>query len=143
VDALVPFLTERWYVVVIALVILFWVLRKVVQAALKWGLVLAVLAGIVIYGTHYRERVMKFGKEVGGTVATEIKDESLNALRNEFKDAHYESGRDGSFVVASRSVKLEGKTGQREAQVTFKGHRFTIKMDEAWNALVEQVRQRQ
>jgi hypothetical protein len=141
-DFIGPFLTERWYVVVVALLVLFWVVRKVVQAALKWGLVLAVLAAVVFYGVNYREHVVNFGKNVGSTVAAEIKDDAMRALRSEFKDAHYEGKSDGSFVVSSRSVKLAGKTGTREAKVTFKNHTFDIKMDDALNALVEQVKER-
>jgi len=142
VDSVVPFLTQRWYVVVIALLILFWVLRKVVQAALKWGLVLVIVAGVIFYATSDRDRLLKLGKNVGTTVAAEVKEDALHALRTEFEDARYEGGADGNFVVSSRSVKLEGKTGTREAKVTFKGRTFDIKMDDALNSLVEQVRER-
>lgn len=141
-DSVVPFLTQRWYVVVIALVILFWVFRKVVQAALKWGLVLAIVAGVIFFATSDRDRLLKLGKNVGSTVAAEVKEDALNALRNEFKDARYEGGPGGRFVVSSRSVKLEGETGAREAKVTFKGRTFDIKMDDALNSLVEQVKER-
>jgi hypothetical protein len=85
---------------------------------------------------------VKFGRNVGSTVATELKDDAMQAIRHEFKDAHYDGKANGSFVVSSRSVKLEGKTGAREAKVTFKNHTFNIKMDDALDALVEQVKER-
>lgn len=141
-DFLLPFLTERWYVVVIALLVVLWVVRKIVKAALKWVLVLAVVAVVVFYGANYRDRLVKLGRNVGTSVAAEVKDEAMKALRNEFEDARYEGGAGGKFVVSSRSVKLEGKTGAREATLTFRGRSVQIRMDDALRTLVEEIRAR-
>ncbi len=142
-DFLGPFLAQRWYVVLIALLVFLWIATKIVKAVFRWGLLLLLVAGLWIYGASYRHRLVELGRQAGATVAAEAEDEALKVFRDEFRDARYTGGADGSFVISSRNLKLEGKSGAREARVTLAGHSFTVKMDAAWNALVEEVKRRQ
>lgn len=51
-DQLLLFLQERWLIVLIAIVVLFIVIR-IARTVMKWFIVLAIIAAILIYGFNY------------------------------------------------------------------------------------------
>ena len=143
-DALVSFLTERWYLIIAALVVVFLVF-KLIKAVLKWIVVLAVVAGLVFYGTQYRN---SHGGGQGGGRGAEtaavaaMKDRALEALRRELREAEYERHKDGSFTLRTNAVEVNGKPGDKKAQVRFMNHTFNIQLDQDWNQLLEEARKR-
>jgi hypothetical protein len=51
-DSLLLFLQERWFVLIIGIVVIM-LAWKLFKALLKWIVILAVLAAVVIYGSSY------------------------------------------------------------------------------------------
>lgn len=133
------FLAERWFVIAGALLVLFLVV-KIVKTVVKWVIVLAVLAGLFFYGASYKDQLMELGTTVGAKVAEEAKTQALKTIKDEMKDAQYKVNADGTFTVSTKSVKLEGKPGANEVKVSFMNQSFTMPLDTAMNALVEQAK---
>jgi energy-coupling factor transporter transmembrane protein EcfT len=140
-ETVVSFLTERWYLVLAALVVVFLVF-KLIKALLKWIVVLAVVAALVFYGTQYY--APRGGRRDGGRGAetaavAAIQDRALEALRRE---AEYELHKDGSFTLRTKAVQVNGKPGDKKAQVRFMNRTFSIELDRDWNQLLEEARKR-
>ena len=55
-ESWIAFASERWFVILIAAVIVFLVI-KIVKKVVKWILVLALIAAILIYGANYKEKL--------------------------------------------------------------------------------------
>lgn len=143
-ETVVSFLTERWYLILAALVVVFLVF-KLIKALLKWIVVLAVVAALVFYGTQYRAphgggRDGGRGAETAAVAA--IKDRALDALRRELREAEYERHKDGSFTLRTKAVQVNGKAGDQKAQVRFMNRTFSIELDRDWNQLLEEARKR-
>lgn len=138
-DALVSFLAERWYLVLGGLLVLFLVF-KLLKALLKWVLILAVLAGLVFYGMQYRN-AHRSGPDPGfaseAAMVAALKDRALEALRRELRDAKYERHNNGSFTLRTKSVQLDGKPGDKQAQVRFMSHTFHVDLDRDWKQLLD------
>ncbi|MCR8629916.1 hypothetical protein [Paenibacillus radicis (ex Xue et al. 2023)] len=134
-DFLVSFLQERWFIIVGAIVVLFLVVR-ILKTVVKWVIVLAVLAGLFFYGASYKDQLL----DIGAAVSTEAKNQAVKAFSNEMKEAQYKQNSDGTFTVTTKSLKLDGNPSSNEVKVTFMNQTFTMKMDEAVNALIEQAK---
>lgn len=46
------FLQERWFVIIIAIVVI-WFSLKVIKTVLKWAIVIGVIVLVVVYGSNY------------------------------------------------------------------------------------------
>lgn len=138
-DFVIPFLQERWFVVLAVIVVLIIVI-KVVKTVVKWVIVLALVAGLFYYGASYKEQLLEFGTMAAATVTAEVKEQAAAMIQNEMKEAKYEARPDGSFVVQTKSVKLEGTAGGSELQITFLSKTFTVKADSIWNSIIEQAK---
>ncbi|MFD0678217.1 MULTISPECIES: hypothetical protein [unclassified Paenibacillus] len=134
-DFLMSFLQERWFIIVGAIVVLFLVVR-ILKTVVKWVIVLAVLAGLFFYGASYKDQLL----DIGAAVSTEAKNQAVKAFSNEMKEAQYKQNSDGTFTVTTKSLKLDGNPSSNEVKVTFMNQTFTMKMDEAVNALIEQAK---
>lgn len=134
-DFLVSFLQERWFIIVAAIVVLFLVI-KIVKTVVKWVIVLAVIAGLFYYGANYKDQLL----EMGTAVTAEVKNQAIQAISGEMKDAQYKQNPDGTFTVTTKSLKLEGNPGSNEVKVTFLNQTFTMKMDDVINTLIEQAK---
>jgi hypothetical protein len=80
------FLAERWFVILVAIVLLFLAI-KLAKAVIKWGLILAVVAALLWYGASYRGRVADAGRSAGNKMASEARDHAMNAIENEVDQA--------------------------------------------------------
>ncbi|WP_166240600.1 hypothetical protein [Paenibacillus turpanensis] len=131
------FVQERWFVIIAALVVLMIVIN-VVKTVIKWVIVLAVLGGIVFYGANYTDQI----KEVGGQLVTQFKDEALKQMAGEVKEAKYTANPDGSFVITTTSIKIEGAAGAAEVTLYFKGQKVgTFPIEGALQAFIEAAKQ--
>ncbi|TDF98879.1 hypothetical protein [Paenibacillus piri] len=134
-DFVMSFLQERWFIIVAAIVVLFLVVR-IVKTVVKWVIVLAVLAGLYFYGASYKDQLL----DLGSVVSANVKNQAVSAFSNEMKDAQYKQNSDGTFTVTTKSLKLDGNPGSNEVKVTFMNQSFTMKLDDALNALIEQAK---
>ncbi|WP_281889400.1 hypothetical protein [Paenibacillus sp. YYML68] len=137
-DTLMSFAADRWYVIAGVLVAL-WIVVKVVKTVVKWVIVLALLAGLLYYGASYKDQLIELGTTVGAEAAAEVKTRMAAQLQNEIKEAKYEKRPDGSYVVMTKNVKLEGKPGDPDVKVMFMNQTFTVKMDDVLQALIAQA----
>lgn len=51
-DQWIAFAQEQWYVIAIAVVALF-IIYKIVKKAIKWALIIAIVVAVLIYGFNY------------------------------------------------------------------------------------------
>jgi uncharacterized membrane protein YcjF (UPF0283 family) len=134
------FLQDRWYVLVIALVVLILIV-KLVKTVVKWVVILALLGGVYYYATNYTQQFDSIKTSIGEKVASTVKDQAIAAAKNEAKDAKYAKNADGSFTIKSKSVQVDGKPGANDVKVTFMGQTFTVKMDETVRAFIDSAKQ--
>lgn len=131
------FLREHWFVVLLALIAL-WIVIKLVKTVIKWVLVIAIIAAVIIYGGYTMDDL----KSVGTQVVDTVKDELLRVMTSEMKDAQYKQNEDGSFTVYSKNVELSGKPGEPVVTVKFKGQTISkFQIDETIESFIEQSKQ--
>lgn len=142
-DFIAAFLQERWYIIVAAIIILFIVVR-IVKTVIKWVIVLAILAMLYFYGASYwasyKDQLMNLGATVGASVTTEVKNQATKIVSSEMKDAQYKQNPDGTYTVSTKSLRVDGKPGANEVNVTFMNQTFTMKLDELLKALIDQAK---
>jgi hypothetical protein len=145
-EQLQGFLQEQWMIIAIALVVLI-VVVKLVKTAIKWAIILLIVAGIFVYGANYKDTLTSIKDAVvenaGGALSDAVKEQAANAIRNEAKDATYTANADGSFTVKSKTIQVDGKPGSDTVKVTIAGQSFNMKTVDAVNAYLEAARKSQ
>ena len=131
------FLSDRWYVVLIALLALFLVF-KLVKTVVKWILVLIVAAAVLYYGYNYTDSLEKLTKTVTGTVTETVKEQAVKLMVEEGKEASYKDNGDGTFTISSKNVRVDGKVGAEEVKVTVLKQSFQLKT-ETVKSFIEQA----
>lgn len=134
-DALFTFLKERWIVIIIAVVALVLII-KIVQTVFKWLIVAAIIAALVYYGLQYSEDLRE--------VSLMIKDYTMNEwnelMEKETESAQYTQNPDGSFVIKSKNITLEGREDSDTVVITFKGKSFNLTKNEMINSYIEHAK---
>ncbi|WNR45617.1 hypothetical protein [Paenibacillus roseipurpureus] len=138
-DQWISFAQDRWYLLVGAIIVLFIVIG-IVKTVVKWVLVLVIVGALIVYGANYKDKIKDIGASVATQVGDEVKDKALSALTSEAKEAQFKANPDGSFLVTTKSLKLEGKTGSEEVQITFLGKSFKMNANAAVNAFIDQAK---
>lgn len=136
-DQLIAFLQDRWLVVVIAVIALF-VVIKIVKTVLKWILVLAIVAGLIYYGSTYTDQLKDIGENVAATAmeaVADLKEKALQGLAG--KDAKYKDNGDGTYTITSGSIRLDGKSGSDKVKITIAGVSAEFSLDEALKKAIE------
>jgi hypothetical protein len=141
-DKWIVFLQDKWLIVIIAIVVLFLVM-KVVKTFVKWIIVLAVVGFVLYYGSNYAGKLGDLKTTVGNVVAGEAKQQLTNAIVGEGKAAQYKKNADGSFTISTKNIKLEGKPGSDEAKVTFLGQSYTVSINKTIQKFIDQAKQNQ
>jgi hypothetical protein len=141
-DKWVVFLQDKWLLVIIAIVVLFLVM-KLVKTFVKWILVLAVVAFVLYYGSNYVGDLGDLKTTVGNAVAGEAKQQLTNAIVGEGKDAKYTKNADGSYTINTKNIKLDGKPGADEVKVTFLGQSYTVSINKTIQKFIDQAKQNQ
>ncbi|GIP40749.1 hypothetical protein J31TS4_40290 [Paenibacillus sp. J31TS4] len=133
------FLQERWFILAIGVVVLLLIV-KLVKTVIKWVLVLALLAGLFFYGASYKDKLAEMTGTLGEAVASGVKDQAMSAIASEAKEAKYKANADGTFTVTTKNIQVDAAPGANEAKITFLGQSFTMKMDDALRAFIEQAK---
>lgn len=139
VEFLTEFMAQRWYVIAGALVILFLVI-KLVKTVIKWVIILAIVAAVYFYGASYKDQLLEYGSALGTKVAADVKNQALKTVTEEAKEAKYTQNPDGTFTVKTKSVRIDGKPGASDVQVTFMNQTFTLKVDDVLKRFIEQAK---
>ena len=109
-DQWISFAQDRWYLIVGAIIVLFIVIG-IVKTVVKWVLVLVIVGALIVYGASYKDKIKDIGASVVSQVGDEIKDKAVSTLTSEAKEAKFKANPDGSFLITTKSLKVEGKTG--------------------------------
>lgn len=135
----IAFVQEKWWIVLAAVVALA-VVVSVVKTVVKWVLIVAIVGAVVLYGANYKEELTA----VGDQLLEDAKEQAIQALVTQTLNADYEAESDGTFVVSTESVRVEGKEGSDEVTLYWNGVKVgTFAMDAAIQAALEQAKSNQ
>jgi hypothetical protein len=136
------FVQDKWLLIIVAIVVLFLVM-KLVKTFVKWIIVLAVIALVLYYGSTYAGGLSGLKTTLGNAVADEAKQQITNAIVGEGKDADYVKHADGSFTIHTKNIKLDVKSGSKEAEVTFLGQSYKVSIDKTIQKFIDEAKQNQ
>ncbi|MNE45896.1 hypothetical protein D3C80_1402090 [compost metagenome] len=137
VDTWIAFFKEHWLVLVIALIVLFIIIR-IVKTVVKWAIVIAIVLGLVVYSGYTMDDL----KEIGTKVTDTVKQEAINAMVGEAKDATFTMNDDGTFTVKTNNVELTGEPGKNEVSIKFRGAPIgKWELDSTIQAFIDQAKQ--
>lgn len=108
-EAWLQVLQDHWVVAVVALAVIFIVL-KLVKTVLKWVLVIAIVLGVLAYG----------GYNVNDLTET-LKREAISVMTAGAEDARYRQLEGGAFEVTASDLKLAGEAGSDKVRVAYRG----------------------
>jgi hypothetical protein len=115
------FFQEHWLVLVIAVIVLF-IIIKVVKTILKWAIVAAILLGILVYSGYSLQNLSLDNlKSIGTQIADTAKKEAVTAMVGEAKEATYTKNDDGTFTAKTDNLEITGKIGDNEVSVSYRG----------------------
>lgn len=135
-DTWTAFFKEHWLVIVIALIVLLLIVR-IVKTVVKWAIVAVIVIGLVVYSGYSMDDL----KQIGTKVADTVKQEALNAMVGEAKDATFVTNKDGTFTVKTKNVELTGKPGENEVAVSFRGTQLgKWELDSTIQTLIDQAK---
>ncbi|WP_188541802.1 hypothetical protein [Paenibacillus segetis] len=120
VQVWIEFLKENWLVIVVALVVLFLILNFV-KTVVKWALVLVIAAFIIIYSGISVKDLSEAVSTVTDQAASIGKNEVLNVMKNEAKDAKLTQNSDGTFTITTPNLEVTGSKDSDKVKVTSHG----------------------
>lgn len=136
------FVQDKWMLIIVAIVVLFLVM-KLVKTFVKWILVLAVIAAVLYYGSTYVGELSGLKTTLGNAVATEAKQQITSAIVGEGKDADYVKHSDGSYTIHTKNIKLDGKPGSDDAEVSFLGQTYKVSINKTIQKFIDEAKQNQ
>jgi hypothetical protein len=141
-DSWTAFVQDKWILIVIAIIVLFLVM-KVVKTFVKWILILAVIAFIIYYGSTYAGNLSGLKTTLGNAVASEAKQQLTKAIAGEAKDADYVKHSDGSYTIHTKNIQLDGKPGVDEVEVSFMGKSYKVSINKTIQKFIDEAKQNQ
>lgn len=136
-DTWTAFFKEHWLVLVVALIVLFLIVR-IVKTVIKWAIVAAIVLGLVVYSGYSMDDL----KEIGSKVADTVRQEAVNAMAGEAKEAEFVNNEDGTFTVKTKNIELTGEPGASEVSVSFRGAPLgKWELDSTIQDLIDQAKQ--
>lgn len=135
-DTWTTFFQNNWLILVIALIVLFLIVR-IVKTVVKWAIVAVIIIGLIIYSGYSLDDV----KELGSKVVESVKQEAVSAMTGEVQDAVYTANSDGTYKVTTTNIELTGKLGSNEVKVSLRGTpAFTMQLDETIQTFIDQAK---
>lgn len=140
------FLQDRWYLILLAVVILLLVV-KLVKTAVKWLVILIVAAGVLVYGYQYKEDLKQLPGSIPPAIdalsnvdeQAQLKDQAMVTLIEEVQNAVVEKKTDGTYTLKTNSLQISGSSSSEEVTVTLKGKTFQMKMFPQLKDLIDQA----
>lgn|SRR5690625_3923091 len=134
-ETLISFLQERWLVVLLAVIALI-IIIKVVQTVFKWLVVALIVIGLIFYGAHYSEQLQDMSDKIKDYTLSEINE----LIERETESANYEEKANGTYVIQSKNMTLEGTNGSDQVKVIIKGKGITLTKNEMIETYIEQAK---
>jgi hypothetical protein len=136
------FVQDKWLLIIIAIVVLFLVM-KLVKTFVKWILVLAVIAAVLYYGSTYAGKLSGLKTTLGNAVADEAKQQLTNVIVGEGKDADYIKHADGTYTIHTKNIKLDGKPGSDQAEISFMGQSYKVSINKTIQKFIDEAKNKQ
>jgi len=137
------FFEENWFVLLIALIVLF-IVVKLVKTVIKWAIVAVIIIAIVIYsGYNLEDLKTNFDelKTMGTAVADKVSQEAFQAMAGEAEKATYSDSTEGTYTVETDNLTIKGVPGENEVTVIYRGASLgKWKIDETIQALIDQAK---
>lgn len=126
-------------------VIVFLLVVKLVKTAVKWAIMIAIVAGLLVYGANYKDTLTNIKDAVvenaGAAIADTVKEKAAQAIRDEAKEAKFTSNPDGSFTIKSKTIQVDGIPGENTVKVTVAGQSFNMNVVDALQTYIDQAKQ--
>lgn len=111
---------HNWLYILIGLVVLF-VLLNVVKTLVKWLIIVVIVVALLIYSGISLDQVRNTVTHVKDGAVGTLKNEALDMMVKEAKDAQYTSNIDGTFSVTSSNLEVTGRSDSDTVKVSFRG----------------------
>lgn len=138
------FLQEQWMVILGAVVVLVLVV-KLVKAAIKWAIILAIAAAVIVYGANYKDTLTSIKDAVvesaGSAIAETVKAKAAEAIQSEAKEAKFTQNDDGTFTIRTKTIQMDGTPGSDKVTVTVAGQSFEMSLVGAVESFINQAKQ--
>ncbi len=135
-ESLLAFVQERWLIILLAVVAAI-VIINVLKTVFKWLIAAVIILALVYYGLQYSEEL----REVSQMIKEFTVNEWNEMMERETESAVYEQRPDGSFVITSKNIKLEGSDDSESVVITIRGASITVTKNEIIKAYIEQAKQ--
>jgi hypothetical protein len=119
-DVWITFLKENWLVIVVALVVLLMVINFV-KTVIKWVLVLIIAAFIIIYSGISLKDISGALTSVTDQAVNLSKDQVVNMLKNEAKEAKWTQNSDGTYTITTKNLEVVGTPGKDKVKISSHG----------------------
>lgn len=119
-DVWITFLKENWLVIVIALVVLLMIINFV-KTVIKWVLVLIIAAFIIIYSGISLKDINGALTSVTDQAVSLSKDQVVNMLKDEAKDAKWTQNSDGTYTITTKNLEVVGRPGNDKVKISSHG----------------------
>jgi energy-coupling factor transporter transmembrane protein EcfT len=140
-DSILAFVQYQWLYVIaafVAIVVVFTVFKHV----LRWVVIIAIALGLIYVGMEYGDtELLQQGKKLVEQTAQYTKEQAINEIANEVKDARYTLKADGQYEVKTANFLLRGQVGQPDAVLVFKDQEFPVQIGDQLTGVIEQAKQ--
>ncbi|MCQ4088543.1 ATPase [Saccharibacillus sp. JS10] len=87
---------------------------------IKWAIAIVIVVALIVYSGVSLDQIQNTVTNVKDEAVAKLQSEALNLVKSEAADAKFQQGKDGSFVVQTKSLKLEGKPNAKTVEVTYR-----------------------
>lgn len=116
----IEFVRQNWLILLIALVAVLLVIN-VVKTMIKWAIAIVIVVALIVYSGVSLDQIQNTVNGVKDEAVAKLQGEALKMLKDEAAEATFKKGENGSFVVQTTSLKLEGKPNAKSVAVTYRG----------------------
>jgi hypothetical protein len=139
-DSVLNFVEQQWLYVIIALVAVVLVI-KIFKSVFRWLIILAIGAALIYFATNYEDgKLLETGKQLVQQAADYTKEQAVDGLINEVKDARYTLNADGTYEVKTSNFALKGTVASTDAVIVYKDREFPVYVGEQLQQVIDQAK---
>ncbi|WP_232699236.1 hypothetical protein [Brevibacillus daliensis] len=140
-EQLLTFAKDYWVILVLVLLGVF-VINFFLKAIYKLVLFALVIGAVLVFGFNYTpDQVVDMGREVVNGVDEVFTSTVKPLIEAEIKDADYEFKPDGSYIIKTTNIRIEGKKGDPQATVYYKNFNFNVNIDQLGQLAEEKIKE--
>jgi hypothetical protein len=139
-DSVLQFVEQQWLYVIIALVAVILVI-KIFKNVIRWLIILAIGAALVYFAMNYEDgKLLDTGKDLVQKATEYTKEQAVDGLMNEVKDARYTLNADGTYEVRTANFALKGAVASPDAVIVYKDKEFPVTVSGPLQQFIEQAK---